>query len=82
MSASDTYLSQDDQPTLVYLRRGDKYTPRGIDWVWRHYLARGKLHLLAGPAGIQKTTCALSIVALLTSATSMPDGSKAHEQVS
>ena len=34
-----------------------------INWLWPHWLARGKLHILAGAPGTAKTTLGIEIVA-------------------
>lgn len=49
-----------------------------IRWLWRGWLARGKLHILAGPPGSGKTTIALSIAAAITRGRMLPDGSQAQ----
>ncbi len=46
-----------------------------IEWLWPGWLARAKLHLLAGDAGTGKTTLAIAIAALVSSGRSWPDGS-------
>ena len=51
--------------------------PEPIEWLWPGYLARGKLHILAGSPGTGKTTIALSLIASLTSGCKLPDGHQA-----
>lgn len=51
--------------------------PEPIRWLWEGYLAAGKLVLLAGPAGVSKTTIALLLAAILSRAGIWPDGSRA-----
>ncbi|CAJ9864763.1 AAA family ATPase [Burkholderia pseudomallei] len=48
-----------------------------IFWLWKFWLARGKLHLLAGPPSTGKTTLALAIAATLSIGGAWPDGSSA-----
>lgn len=48
-----------------------------IRWLWRGWLARGKLHVLAGSPGTGKTTIALSLAATITNGGYLPDGSRA-----
>ncbi len=48
-----------------------------IRWLWPGWLARGKLHILAGAPGTGKTTLALSLAATLSRAGSWPDGNAA-----
>ena len=52
-------------------------TSRPHDWLWKHYLARGELHLIAGSPGVGKTTLALKIVATVTRGELWPDGERA-----
>ena len=63
-------------PRLSLLRAADvKSEP--VRWLWPGYLARGKLHVLAGPAGTGKTTLALAMAATITRGALWPDGSRA-----
>lgn len=50
--------------------------PEPIRWLWRGWLARGKLHLLAGAPGQGKTTIALALAAEISRGGSWPDGSR------
>jgi len=61
----------------VILRRGSDIEIRPYDWLWRHYLARRKLHLLAGAPGTGKTTIMLNWFAVLTVGGLWPDGTQA-----
>lgn len=47
-----------------------------IGWLWRGWLAKGKLHLLAGAPGQGKTTIALSLAATVSRGGAWPDGTK------
>lgn len=49
-------------------------TPEPIRWLWPGWLARGKLHVVAGKAGTGKTTIALDVAACITSGRALPDG--------
>lgn len=48
-----------------------------ISWLWTEWLARGKIHILAGDAGTGKTTLALRLAATLTKGGTWPDGTRA-----
>ncbi len=48
--------------------------PEPIDWIWPGWLARGKLHILAGRAGTGKTTLAIDWAAAVSSGRALPDG--------
>jgi putative DNA primase/helicase len=61
----------------VELIRGDAMTPVPIDWIWRGYLARGKLELIAGAPESGKTTIAIDFGATVTRGGTWPDGSPA-----
>ena len=60
----------------VVLLCGDSLTPRPIAWLWREWLALGKLHLLAGAPGQGKTTIAIAFAATVTSGGRWPDGTR------
>lgn len=59
----------------VVLERADKIPPQAVSWIWEGWLARGKLHILAGPPGEGKTTIALDAMATITGGGRWPDGS-------
>lgn len=61
----------------VYVRRADELTVERIRWLWQYHLAHGKLHLIVGPPGVNKTTLWTAIVATLSNAGRWPDGSQA-----
>ncbi len=48
--------------------------PEPIDWLWPGFLARGKLHILAGAPGAGKTTLALRMAGIVSSGGAWPDG--------
>ena len=63
-------------PDGVILTRASDLKITPIIWLWRDWLACGKLHLLAGAPGQGKTTIALSLAATVTSGGRWPDGSR------
>jgi putative DNA primase/helicase len=50
--------------------------PEPVSWLWDGWLARGKLHILAGRPGCGKTTLALALAATATVAGRWPDGTR------
>jgi len=48
-----------------------------IDWVWDGWLARGKIHLIAGAPEAGKTTISLAFAAINSSGSNWPDGTTA-----
>ncbi len=52
--------------------------PEPVSWVWEGYIAQGKVHILAGPAGHGKTTILLALGATITIGGRWPDGSWAE----
>jgi putative DNA primase/helicase len=48
-----------------------------INWIWKYFLARGKLHIIAGAPGDGKTTILLSWIAAISSGGMFPDGTPA-----
>lgn len=61
----------------VMLLNGADLQIEPIDWLWIDWLARGKLHLLAGEPGQGKTTLALAFAATVSSGGRWPDGTRA-----
>lgn len=69
MRASDDFQSQPVQLICAV----DVYQ-QGISWLWKDWLAKGKLHILAGQAGTGKTTLALSLAATISKGGQFADG--------
>ncbi|MNF50632.1 hypothetical protein D3C76_851330 [compost metagenome] len=53
--------------------------PVAIRWLWPGWLAKGKLHILAGAGGTGKTTLLLGLIATITTGGLWPDGSRCTE---
>jgi len=66
------------QNPAFQLRKASDVVIKPVRWLWPDWLARGKLHLLAGAAGCGKTTVALHLIAQITRGGIWPDGSKAE----
>lgn len=58
----------------VILVNGSQLKPKPVHWLWKGWLARGKLHLIAGTPGQGKTTIAMAFAATITRAGRWPDG--------
>ena len=67
-----------NQSGYVVLQSLNDVEMEKITWLWDGYLARGKFHLLAGHAGVSKTTLALSLAARITTGAAWPDGTKSE----
>lgn len=86
MSASEKYnamAAKFDAPSSpsaltdgVILVCGSTLTPKPIAWLWRDWLAQGKLHVLAGAPGQGKTTLLIAMGATVTIGGRFPDGSR------
>lgn len=50
--------------------------PEAVSWLWEGFLARGKLHVLAGASGTGKTMIALAMAATVSSGGRWPDGTR------
>lgn len=61
------------EPTPV-LRCFDNIEFKGVDWLWKGWLAGGKLAILGGHPGDGKSTLSLAIAARLSAGRQMPDG--------
>ncbi|GAB3737332.1 hypothetical protein GCM10028794_19080 [Silanimonas algicola] len=51
---------------------------RPVEWLWPGWLARGKLHVLAGSPGTGKTTIALDFAATISKGGRWPDGEQCN----
>ena len=58
----------------VELLRAADLKPEPIRWLWPGWLAKGKLHVLAGAPGTGKTTLAVDVAACVTSGRALPSG--------
>lgn len=61
-------------PSCVTLTCAASLKPEPVKWLWHGWLARGKLHIIAGAPGTGKTTVAMAIAATLSTAGRWPDG--------
>jgi putative DNA primase/helicase len=59
----------------IEIVRADAIQVEPVAWLWRGWLARGKLHLIAGAPGTGKTTIALALAAVISRCGTFPDGS-------
>lgn len=60
----------------VVVRNGADLVPKPMQWLWKHWLALGKMHIIAGLAGQGKTTIVLSMAAIVTRGGFWPDGAE------
>ncbi len=74
-SAIESATAQSAPHTVELLCAADVQS-EPIKWLWPGWLAAGKLHVLAGPAGVGKTTIALNIAATVTTGGTWPDTSQ------
>lgn len=65
------------QTPAIDLRRASDIPCVPIRWLWPGWLARGKLHLIAGAPGVGKSTVAMRLAAAVTSGDAWPSGSLA-----
>ena len=61
-------------PATVKLLSATSVPAVRVGWLWEGWLARGKVHLLAGSPGTGKTTIAVSFCAAITAGGRWPDG--------
>ena len=61
---------------VVRLQNGADIEPEVIRWLWDGWLAKGKLHIMAGAPGTGKTTIALALAATISTGGRFPDGGK------
>lgn len=77
-SSGPPYLPYDQEHISddVVLVCGSSLKPTPVHWLWKGWLALGKLHILAGTPGQGKTTLAVAMAATVTTGGRFPDGSK------
>jgi hypothetical protein len=68
-------IAPDVLPSVELIRAGS-LTPEPIRWLWPGWLARGKLHVLAGAPGTGKTTIAMHFAACVSAGRALPSGWK------
>ena len=61
----------------VNLTNAASIRPESISWFWRGWIAAGKVHILAGPAGHGKTTVLIKLGSTITIGGCLPDGTQA-----
>lgn len=60
--------------STVQLISADQIPVEKLNWLWKHWLAEGKLILLAGSPGTGKTTLAMSFASIVSKGGKWPDG--------
>ena len=60
----------------VILTCANTIEPEPIEWLWASYMAKGKLHVLAGAPGGGKTTITMAFAAVVSRGGKWPDGSQ------
>ncbi len=63
----------------VILRKADAFEVEPIKWLMRGWLAKGKIHILAGATGTGKTNIAMAMAATVSTGSSWPDGTLAEQ---
>jgi hypothetical protein len=74
ITGHDLRTQRADHFDSVELIPADRLRPEPIRWLWPGWLARGKLHVLAGAPGTGKTTIAIDLAASVTAGRALPSG--------
>src|SRR5438876_1114835 len=64
------------KPPNLLIARLSTVEPRPLSWLWRHYVPRGMVSIVAGDGGLGKSTVALDLAARVSTGRPMPDGSE------
>lgn len=60
----------------IVSRTLDEVDEERVDWLWKGFLARNKMHVIAGAGATMKSTLTLSMAATVTRGGKWPDGTK------
>lgn len=63
----------------VVVRTAANLQPEPVCWLWPGWLARGTMHVLAGPPGTGKSTIAFSLAAAISGGHKLPDGRRSPQ---
>src|SRR5690606_17864384 len=69
----ETELGAAAPPSLAY-RKLSEIESRPIDWLWRPWIAKGKVTMIAGNPGLGKSQATLGIAAAVSTGGELPDG--------
>jgi putative DNA primase/helicase len=58
------------------VRRMSEILEEDVDWLWKGFLARNKVHIIAGAGATMKSTLTLSMAATITRGGRWPDGTR------
>lgn len=64
------------ETTRIVSRTMDEVPEERVDWLWKGFLARNKVHIIAGAGATMKSTLTLSMAATITRGEEWPDGTK------
>ncbi len=64
-----------ESPSLDYRRLSD-IVSKAVDWLWRPWLAKGKVSMIAGNPGLGKSQATLGIAAAVSTGGRLPDGTR------
>lgn len=80
------HLTSDDQDakrkaenTHIVSRTMDEIPEERVNWLWKGFLARNKVHIIAGAGATMKSTLTLSMAATITQGGRWPDGTRAPQ---
>ncbi len=74
-SVIDRYISNQKQSSVdIKIRCASGIEPESVEWLWKDWLAKGKLAVLAGQAGTGKTTICIKLAATISKGGEFPDG--------
>lgn len=70
-------VNEADTRATLELIQGSSIAPTPLKWLWRYWIAAGKVHVFGGAPGCGKTTIALDFASTISRGGAWPDGSKA-----
>lgn len=76
---TDAEDAQPDPDTHLASKAMEDIQEEKVDWLWKGFLARNKVHIIAGAGATMKSTLTLSMAATVTTGGKWPDGTQCDQ---
>ena len=76
---TDAQAAEPDPNTRLTSAAMEDIPEERVDWLWKGFLARNKVHVIAGAGATMKSTLTLSLAATVTTGGTWPDGTECRQ---